>query len=230
MVEMAARHYIRTLNLPEAYLNPEFDRCYCSQCYPPNLPSAIPNEAGAYVVPQGWFRFGLKAPPRANANDVFNQWCVSLIHGVKGVAVLNSILKKQTADEAWGQLMKPGDKLLDGSVMRSTECAGRQDKVYYASPKIRYAGLKFYAEPKEFAYQGTQLACIALQCVQNPTILRKQSETMQFKKKWPGHLEQSCGPYVNLQHVKWMSDANTGTIPYGILIRCYKPRADPEAE
>ena len=33
--------------------------------------------------------------------------------------------------------MMPGDKLLDGSVLRSTKCAGRQDHCIYTSPTVR---------------------------------------------------------------------------------------------
>ena len=44
--------------------------------------------------------------------------------------VLQSILSE-------GKLMMPGDKLLDGSLLRSTKCAGRQDRCFYTSPTVR---------------------------------------------------------------------------------------------
>ena len=53
-----------------------------------------------------------------------------MFHGVKSPVVLRSILSE-------GKLMMPGDKLLDGSVLRSTKCAGRQDRCFYTSPTVR---------------------------------------------------------------------------------------------
>ena len=56
---------------------------------------------------------------KAKKHDIFRQWCVSF-HGVKSRLVLDSILNHSS-------LMKPGDRLLDGTVLCSTKCAGRQD-------------------------------------------------------------------------------------------------------
>ena len=95
------------------------------------------------MVPRGWCRFGLVfgSEVKARTEDVFNKWSASF-HGVKSKPVLLSILK-------CGQLMKPGDGLLDSTKLRSTKCAGRQAAVFY-SPTVEYAGLKFYAEPQPY--------------------------------------------------------------------------------
>ena len=80
-VEAAARQYVATLDIPAAYLEPRYDRCYCERCYPANRPNTIPNEGPTeYVVPRGWFRFGLKLPPKAEALNIFGAWSVSF-HG-----------------------------------------------------------------------------------------------------------------------------------------------------
>ena len=126
-----------------------------------------------------------------------------------------------------GQLMKSGDSLLDGSNLRSSKCAGRQDKVFYTSPTIRYAGLKFYAEPQRFVVDGTEMAAsIALQCRQQPESYTAQGQTMKFSQ-WPGHLESTCS-HADLGTVEWKSGRNVGAIPYGILVRVWPWGNDPE--
>ena len=175
----------------------------------------------AYIVPRGWVRLGLALQPRAKTKelDVFNKWSTSF-HGVKSKEVLKSILNS-------GLLMKSGDVLLDGSKLKSSKCAGRQDEVFYTSPTIRYAGLKFYAEPQRFDTGGKEMAAsIALQCRQLPGSYEAQGETMRFSS-WPGHLASTC-PHTNLQTVEWKSERNIGTIPYGILVRVWPWGNDPE--
>ncbi len=101
------------------------------------------NETDQYVIPRGWMRFGLKLPPRAAAieEEFFSKWSVSF-HGA-AANVCKNIL-------ATGMIMIPGDRLLDGTELRSERCAGRQDRVFYTSPTVSYAGLQFYATPTHF--------------------------------------------------------------------------------
>jgi hypothetical protein len=210
-VEARAREYAATLGIADAYFDRRFDRCYCDRCYPAAWPDTISNEGPTpYVVPRGWFRFGLALPPKAKALNIFDKWSVSF-HGTKSPLVLQSGLD-------CGQLMKAGDTLLDGTILRSAKCAGRQDKVFYTSPTIKYAGLKFYAEPQPFGSRD-QSASIALQCRQKPGSFKTQGETMGFGR-WPGHLEREC-PHVDLGTLEWMSAINVAAIPYGLLIRTF---------
>ena len=145
-------------------------------------PKTIENEGPTpYVVPEpGWVRFGLYADRRAQAQDVFNKWC-ACFHGVKSAVVLNSILD-------CGGLMRPGGALIDGTKLESAKCAGRQDEVVYTSPTIKYAGLKFYAEPIKFTTAaGVELrGSVVVQCRQNPGTFTKRGETMAFKRRKPG--------------------------------------------
>ena len=120
------------------------DRCYCCACYKAEWPDVIATDGPCpYVIPRGWVRFGLKLQPRVEAlgEEFFRRWSVSF-HGA-AAAVCAQILQS-------GMILIPGDRLLDGSVLRSGRCAGRQDKVYYTSPSVRYAGLRFYATPTPF--------------------------------------------------------------------------------
>ena len=114
--------------------------------------------------------------------------------------------------------MKPGDTLLDGTVLGSTKCAGRTDSVIYTSPTVKYAGLKFYAEPQPFG--DGMAASIVLQCRQKPDTFVKQGETMAFNRRWPGHLEREC-PNVPSSGLEWKTKNNAATLPYGLLIRLY---------
>lgn len=218
--------FLESLGIHDIYFNPTFDRCYCRRCY--KGPATISNEGPTrYVVPEpGWVRFGLLpvgGEARAHALEVFNKWC-ACFHGVKSSLVLKSILDH-------GGLMKPGSKLIDGPMLESTKCAGRQDEIVYTSPTIKYAGLKFYAEPIKFTTAaGVEMrGSIALQCRQNPTTIEKQGETMSFKKKMPGHLEKHC-PNVNLAEIEWKTDSERAVIPYGLLVRVWQKANDPDAE
>lgn len=219
----AAAAFLRSLDIPAMYLDPSHDRCYCKDCY--SGWETIDNEGPTpYVVPEhGWVRFGLRVEARAQAMDIFNQWS-ACFHGVKSVLVLKSVLK-------CGGLVKPGDRLVDGTLLNSTKCAGRQDKVVYTSPTIKYAGLKFYAEPNTWfdtATGANMCASIVLQCRQNPGTFTAQGETMGFTSRMPGHLEQHC-PNVNLTEIEWKTEADRAVIPYGLLLRVWPEGADPDA-
>lgn len=126
--------------------------------------------------------------------------------------------------------MKPGSALFDGTKLESTKCAGRQDAVVYTSPTIKYAGLKFYAEPSRFATAaGVEMRdSIAVQCRQNPATFKKQGETMKFEREMPGHLQNHC-PNVDLAEIEWKTEADRAVIPYGLLVRVWQKGKDPEA-
>ena len=218
-----AAAFMRSLDVPDIYLNPDFDRCYCRQCY--KGPRTIENEGPTpYVVPEpGWVRFGLHVERRAQALDVFDTWC-ACFHGVKSSLILRSILD-------CGGLMKPGSMLLDKTKLESTKCAGRQDAVIYTSPTIKYAGLKFYAEPVKFTTAaGVEMrGSIAVQCRQRPSTFEKQGETMAFARDKPGHLAKHC-PNVNLAEIEWKTEVECAVIPYGLLVRVWQKGNDPHAE
>ena len=63
-VEAAAREFLEQLQISKVYFDPEFDRCYCERCYKGSWPDTIVEEGPTpYVVPRGWFRFGLALQP-----------------------------------------------------------------------------------------------------------------------------------------------------------------------
>eukprot|EP01050_Picozoa_sp_SAG11_P016157 SAG11_NODE_2171_length_3723_cov_2.688466_1_plen_1049_part_01 len=192
-------------------LDREHDRCYCDHCYPQDFPDIIENEGPtSYVIPRGWFRVGLKMrASEIESTDVaavFDRWSASF-HGVKSVSVLKSILQT-------GKILKPGDTLPDGSVLTSSKSAGRQDPVFYTSPTIKYAGLKFYAEPQ---FEGIPVFSMALLCRQDPSSFEAQRETMGFNR-WPSYLEMQC-PHVHPSSLEWKSANSDAAYPYGLLLR-----------
>lgn len=216
-----ALEFAATLGLPDdVCFDHANDRCYCTICYRPEYPSTIDDESGSrYVVPRDWCRIGIAKDKRWHLLDIFNKWSVSY-HGVKSKVVLQSIFQH-------GTFMIPGDKLLDGTILKSKKCGGRQDKVFYTSPSIRYAGLKFYEEPQDWtASDGTAMqASVVLQCRQKPGTYNRQGETMDFERQWPGHLKDAC-LHVNLAELEWLSKQKEGAIPYGLLIRVWRKELD----
>ncbi len=140
----AGRALVATLGLGAAFFDSAHDRCYCGACYPAEWPDLIETDGPRpYVIPRGWARFGLRLLPRAEAlgREFFRTWCVGF-HGA-AAGVCKQILES-------GGMLLPGDRLLDGGVLRSGRCAGRQATKYYTSPSVRYAGLRFYAAPTPF--------------------------------------------------------------------------------
>ena len=224
-IRAVSAEFLSKLGVDDVYLNSAFDRCYCKRCY--TGWETIDDEGPTpYVVPEpGWVRFGLHVGPRAHSKklDIFHKWS-ACFHGVKSPLVLNSILD-------CGALMKPGDTLVDGTGLESTKCAGRQDEVVYTSPTIKYAGLKFYAEPVKFTTAaGEEMrGSIAVQCRQNPATIKKQGETMAFARKRPEHLAAHC-PNVDLAELEWKTKANNAVIPYGVVVRVWPKGKDPAAD
>ena len=95
-----------------AFLDAEHDRCFCPGCAA-DMPAVFERDGesgSAYEVPTGWCGFGLKVPARAHSLQVFKKWAVSY-HGCPLQAV-PPIMQE-------GQLLKPGDYLIDGSQLRN---------------------------------------------------------------------------------------------------------------
>ena len=223
----AARAFVeRHLQLDEAYLDPAADRCFCEECAGSETPKVVSDSGPTpFVVPRGWVQLGLAPTPRAKAMSIESEWSASF-HGVKSIPVLRSILNG-------GGLMKPGDTLLGGDVLHSEKCGAREDSVFYTSPTVRYAGLKFYAEPQPrsladptvvepFAHDGGQwAACIALQCRQRPGSFRAQPETMGYSSQWDRRDLAEIFEHVDLEGIEWLSSESPAAIPEALLIRPY---------
>jgi len=124
----------------------------------------------------------------------------------------------------------PGDRLLDGRVLESQNCAGRQDKCIYTSPTIRYSGLAFYTGVTDFTGpDGRTLAGqTVLQCRQRPDTFKKQGETMGFKSLWKMEGKQLCPFLSNHDEIEWTTETRPSVVPYGLLVRIFEPGRPPD--
>jgi len=209
---LAAEEVLNTLQIDKVHFERRYDRCYCPQCYKAHYPDVAKNDGpNYYVVPRGWARFGLRVPPQALSQDVFNKYCASF-HGTSA-QVATAIVKI-------GDFLFPGDKLPDGNVLRSSKCAGRQDEGIYTSQTINYAGLKFYAQPAEGP--SGRMYQVVLQCRQKPGSFKIQGETMKFRKNGQFDL---C-PHVDCEKIEWFTDRRKTLWAHGILIRTF-PKDEP---
>jgi hypothetical protein len=198
---------------------PAHDRCYCERCWDAaaNRMLEIDADHAPYVVPVGWARFALDVPVgRVAQHDIFNAWAVSF-HG-QSPLVITSILRE-------GAFKLPGDKLFDGSTLRAKKCAGRQNREFFTSPTICYAGLGFYAEPVAYtAADGSRrYGQAVLQCRQDPDSFLTQGQTMAFP-----HSAVLCHTWPNKRTVERVSEQTGNIIPYGIMIRTFAEGADPQ--
>jgi hypothetical protein len=215
-VYQAAERALKTLDLDSRLLDRLHDRCFCPECYPSNSPDLIPNDGPTdYVIPRGFVGFGLQIPAWAQVKDVFRKWCVSY-HGLK-IEVAPIVIRQ-------GELLFPGDKLPDGKVLESSNCAGRQDKCIYTSPTINYSGLAFYANPGTSS-DGRKFQ-VVLQCRQEPGTFDIQRETMGFRNRWG--TTDLC-PHVKWTEIEWTTDRRKTVVPARLLVRTF-PADSPPAQ
>mmetsp|Transcript_58419 Transcript_58419/g.153890 ORF Transcript_58419/g.153890 Transcript_58419/m.153890 type:complete len:290 (-) Transcript_58419:297-1166(-) len=209
---------LATHNISRAYFNGQHDRCYCDYCYNSFMPDVIVAGPTQYIVPRGWYRFGIDVPRGlVQQEDIFRKWSVSF-HGTRAY-LLKSLLSNGLA--------MPGDKLLDGSILASHNCAGRQDHCIYTSPTIRYAGLGFYTSITEFSFNGQNLVGqTVLQCRQQPGTYRMQGETMGFRSRW--NQQVLCLALPDQSQVEWTTEVRAGVVPYGLLVRVFEPGSLPD--
>eukprot|EP00802_Teleaulax_amphioxeia_P009697 Tamp_09718.p1 GENE.Tamp_09718~~Tamp_09718.p1 ORF type:complete len:382 (-),score=33.40 Tamp_09718:573-1718(-) len=129
------REFLDSLQLKSTYFDPEYDRCFCQICTSvaqiPDVLEGDSKHGSPYEVPKGWCGFGLKVPPRAFELEVFEEWAVSF-HGCPS-DVISSILRE-------GQLLMPGDTLVDGSTLANRLTGGGAQRIgIYTSPSINYS-------------------------------------------------------------------------------------------
>ena len=161
-----------------------------------------------YEVPKGWCGFGIKVPPRAHSMEVFTKWAVSY-HGCPS-NVVSSILGE-------GQLLMPGDRLLDGSKLPNRLTRGGHDRIgLYTSPSVKYSELDIYTKP--VTWQGSKVR-VVLQCLQNlkiaPPALRIEGETIAWKTRFGDAAISQHFPNCEIERY---TDARNSIIPYRILV------------
>ena len=134
--------FLKSLGIHPSYLLPEHDRCYCQICATKvGMPNVLERDwahGSPYEVPKGWCGFGLHTKPTAAAKDVFKKWAVSF-HGCPK-DVIASVLDQ-------GELLMPGDKMIDGKELPNRLTVGDHRIGFYTSPSIRYSELDICTKP-----------------------------------------------------------------------------------
>lgn len=206
----------------EPFRWPEKDHCYCQSCYPRDSPDVQVEEGGKnYIIPRDWVGIAIAIPEHGLAH-AFN-WDV-VFHGTMAHRVTDILHHRHIG--------MPGDRLPDGSILRSINCCGRDDAQFYTSPTINYAGLQMYATAKPWAW-GEKATQVVLQCRQDRTkLFMTRPETMGFKNC--GYKEFDVCSHTSLFNgdlgIELLSKLPDTCIPYRIMMRTFPGHKAPEGE
>jgi len=151
-VHQENNEFLQTLKIPDTMFNREFNKCYCSNCWPETLMKFKDVAGERYIIPKGWSRFGLKVNPVfATVNDIWDSWNIAF-HGCDPSHVV-PILKHRT-------LLIPHDILSDGTELGVNSSADQNQKCYFLSPTIEYAAHPWYAKYRRFKKKIAQIAIL----------------------------------------------------------------------
>jgi hypothetical protein len=153
--KVMAKQFVTSLAIADAFMATSHDRCFCDACGP--FPACLSQAGENYEIPRGWCGFGLKVAPRAEALRIWDTWHVAY-HGCPP-HVVSSIL-------AEGQLLMPGDTLLDGTKLGAPHTLGGEGRHFiYTSPSYLYSSLDVYTSPSIWNKHRVR---VMLQCRQKP--------------------------------------------------------------
>ena len=203
--------FLKSLDLHASYLLPEHDRCYCKICVKEvRMPDVLEHDwthGCKYEVPKGWCGFGLSTKPTAAAKDVFHQWAVSF-HGCPK-DVIASVLDQ-------GELLMPGDKMIDGTELPNRLTVGDHRIGFYTSPSIRYSELDIYTKPAQ--WKGHTVRTV-LQCRQkmdlDPLELRVEGETIGWARRFGNAAFSQHFPNSKIER---FTKARGSIIPYRVPV------------
>ncbi|KAI0236390.1 Neuralized-like protein 4 [Lamellibrachia satsuma] len=204
-----------TLGLPEGYLNPQFNRCYCELCHkirgdePLGQCGDPPRE---YSLPFGWCKFGLRLPPKASVLNVLEKWHVAF-HGTN-VAHIRKILDT-------GDLILPGDAGMVGSQAQASHFDENNKPVEQCdieqvvfSPSIRYAGSHSYTARYEYRdpkTRKTHSAMVAFQVCVKPGSYKVGVQTV--------GANEDIDPRFRNTDLEWSTKERGATVLCALLIK-----------
>lgn len=128
-------------------------------------------------------------------------------HGTSRAAAISIITNRQ--------FCLPGDKLLDGTVLRIPKEHIPDQLFIFTSPTIAYSSSPVYSPSYSFcsSYDDkTYEAQIVLQCRQKPNSFRVQGETI-------GLGERQVCPFISNETMEYFTDIRSSLVAYGLLIR-----------
>jgi len=192
------------------FQDPFGNHCFCSKCATQRI-WYRGKPAEKYVLPIGWYRFGIKMRPDMEKGRLkMESWPVAF-HGAP-TYVTESIMEHR-------RIMFPGDKLNNGTILpvRLAACHAKQvakdGKVIYISPTINYAGHPNYARPKK--WKGGLCGQVVFQCRVKPKSYKKFKETMTgFDGKGTIYDKD-----ISNNEVEWVTADRVGVAPYAVLIK-----------
>ena len=195
--------FLRSLNIPDGLMDHFADRCFCVNCEPKVI-WYRGNPKEKYVLPIGWYRFGIKIREEYLDKKInIYDWNV----GYHGTAVENvySIIDEH-------RIMFPGDRLKNGKILgiKHNDCFANDfnGPVIYVSPSIKYASHSLYAPPYDF--DGKKVR-VVFQCRIKPGSFKKYKETLCYGNK-------IIDENFKNSEIEWITDDRTAVVPYGLLI------------
>ena len=202
-LRILAKQFLETLEINSSDMDPFVDRCFCKNCEPKLVwYRGVPQEK--YVLPRGWYRYGIKIRKEyvGNQHKVCD-WHVAY-HGAS-TEVVKSIVEHK-------RIMFPGDKLNNGTTLqvKHGQCFAEQfggRPVVYLSPSIKYSSDDVYAKPKYF--KGKTIKTV-IQCRIKPGSYRKNKETLGGRS--------NDNENFSSNELEWVTDDKTAVVPYGFLI------------
>ena len=205
------RDFLKSLNLNPVYFDTQHDRCLCEICAAadgiPDVLEQTFEHGQPYEVPRGWCGFGLAVPARAHAAEVFTKWAVSF-HGCPSTK-LTSILEE-------GQLMKPGDMLLNNTQLPNRLTVGEDRIGLYTSPSIKYSELDIYTDPTKWKGHSVR---VVLQCRQKMDIrwpeLKIERETVGWKQRFGS---VAISQHFTNEEIERCTTVRNSIVPYKLLI------------
>ena len=198
--------YLSALKWQENYFDRSQNRCYCSRCYPSAQRDTYEVEGYFSVIPRGWCRFGLRVDQvRAQIDQIWDKWIVTY-HGTSTIAAQSIVAHRQ--------LLLPGDRCIDGSMIAIPRHHIKDKNEIYTSPSIAYSSHPCYCPTHRFRSRITNKtyeAKLVLQCRQKPGTFNVQGETI-------GAGRQRLCRFIPNDQIEFYTTIRAAIVIYGVLI------------